>query len=305
MALVLADRVKETTATAGTGTVTLAGAATGYQSFSAVGNGNTTYYVIAGQGTSEWEVGIGTYTSSGTTLSRTTILASSNAGSLVSFSSGTKDVFVTYPAGKSVNLDASSYLDLATNPLINVSRIGVNTSTLPDILIRAVGDNNSTSRIAVRGYSSDANSSSVRVTKFRGNAGAPQAPQSGDSLGKFELAGYGTTSSSGYPQASFEGLATEAWGATARGAKTVIKVTPNTTTTQVTAVTIDQDKSATFAGNVNAPILNASNGLHVNSATVSTSYTVASGNNAISVGPITIASGQTVTISSGSRWVIL
>jgi len=305
MALVLADRVKETTATTGTGTVTLAGAATGYQSFSAVGNGNTTYYVIAGQGTSEWEVGIGTYTSSGTTLSRTTILASSNAGSLVSFSSGTKDVFVTYPAGKSVNLDASSYLDLATNPLINVSRIGVNTSTLPDILIRAVGDNNSTSRIAVRGYSSDANSSSVRVTKFRGNAGAPQAPQSGDSLGKFELAGYGTTSSSGYPQASFEGLATEAWGATARGAKTVIKVTPNTTTTQVTAVTIDQDKSATFAGNVNAPILNASNGLHVNSATVSTSYTVASGNNAISVGPITIASGQTVTISSGSRWVIL
>jgi hypothetical protein len=305
MALVLADRIKETTATTGTGTITLAGAVTGYQSFSAVGNGNTTYYVIAGQGTSEWEVGIGTYTSSGTTLSRTTILASSNAGSLVSFSSGTKDVFVTYPAGKSVNLDASNYLDLATNPLVNTSHIGVNTSTVPDILIRAVGDNNSTSRIAVRGYSSDANSSSVRVTKFRGNAGAPQAPQSGDSLGKFELAGYGTTSSSGYPQASFEGLATEAWGATARGAKTVIKVTPNTTTTQVTAVTIDQDKSATFAGNVNAPILNASNGLHVNSATVSASYTIATGNNAMSVGPMTIASGQSVTVASGQRWVVL
>lgn len=107
MALVLRDRVKETTTTTGTGTVTLLGAATGYQAFSAIGNGNTTYYTIAGQTSSEWEVGIGTYTSSGTTLSRDTVLASSNSGSLVTFSAGTKDVFCTYPAGKSVNLDAS------------------------------------------------------------------------------------------------------------------------------------------------------------------------------------------------------
>lgn len=100
MAFVLADRVKETTTTTGTGTITLAGAATGYQSFSAVGNGNSTFYCIAGQSGSEWEVGIGTYTSAGTTLSRDTVLASSNSGSLVTFSAGTKDVFVTYPAGK-------------------------------------------------------------------------------------------------------------------------------------------------------------------------------------------------------------
>lgn len=69
MALVVKDRVRETTTTTGTGTVTLAGAVTGFQSFSAIGNGNTTFYTIAGQGTNEWEVGIGTYTSSGTTLS--------------------------------------------------------------------------------------------------------------------------------------------------------------------------------------------------------------------------------------------
>ena len=95
MALVIADRVKETTTTAGTGTITLAGATTGYQSFSAVGDGNTTYYCIAGQGTSEWEVGIGTYTSSGTTLSRDTVLSSSAGGTTkVTFSAGTKDVFV-------------------------------------------------------------------------------------------------------------------------------------------------------------------------------------------------------------------
>lgn len=107
MALVLADRVKETTTTTGTGTVTLAGASTGYQSFAVVGNANTTYYTIAGQTGSEWEVGIGTYTSSGTTLSRDTVLASSNSGSLVTFSAGTKDVFVTYPAGRSIYADGT------------------------------------------------------------------------------------------------------------------------------------------------------------------------------------------------------
>lgn len=102
MAFVLADRVRETTTTVGTGTVTLGGAVTGFQTFAAIGNANTTYYTIAGQGTSEWEVGIGTYTSSGTTLARNTVLASSNSGSLVSFSSGTKDVFCDYPAGRAV-----------------------------------------------------------------------------------------------------------------------------------------------------------------------------------------------------------
>ena len=109
MPLVLADRVKETTTTIGTGTVTLGGAATGFQSFSVIGDGNTTYYTIAGQGTSEWEVGIGTYTSSGTTLSRDTVLASSaGAPNKTSFSAGTKDVFVTYTAARSVNVDGST-----------------------------------------------------------------------------------------------------------------------------------------------------------------------------------------------------
>ena len=109
MALVLADRVKETTTTTGTGTITLAGAVTGFQSFSAIGNGNTTYYTIAGQGNSEWEIGIGTYTSSGTTLSRDTVLASSaGAPTKTTFSAGIKDVFVTYTATRSVIVDGST-----------------------------------------------------------------------------------------------------------------------------------------------------------------------------------------------------
>jgi hypothetical protein len=113
MALILADRVKETTTTTGTGTITLAGAATGFQGFSAIGNGNSTYYAISGQTGSEWEVGIGTYTVSGTTLSRTTVLSSSNSGSLVSFSAGTKDVFCTYPASIASSVTAGKSIAMA------------------------------------------------------------------------------------------------------------------------------------------------------------------------------------------------
>jgi hypothetical protein len=105
------------------------GAVSGYQSFSAVGNANTTYYVIANQSASEWEVGIGTYTSSGTTLSRTTVLSSSNSGSLVDFTAGTKDVFVDYPASKAVYEDASGNVDgyPITGGTINGTTIGATT----------------------------------------------------------------------------------------------------------------------------------------------------------------------------------
>lgn len=105
MALVLKDRVKETTTTTGTGTITLAGAVSGFQSFSVIGNGNTTYYTITSSTGADWEVGIGTYTSSGTTLSRDSILESSNSGNAVNFSSGTKTVFCTYAAEKAISRD--------------------------------------------------------------------------------------------------------------------------------------------------------------------------------------------------------
>jgi len=105
MALIVKDRVQETSTTTGTGTLTLAGAVTGFQSFSVIGDANTTYYAIIMD--SSFEIGIGTYTSSGTTLSRTTVLESSNAGSLVNFSAGTKSVFCTYPAERGIYADAS------------------------------------------------------------------------------------------------------------------------------------------------------------------------------------------------------
>ena len=102
MALILADRVKETCSSPGTGAATLLGAQTGFQTFlSGVGNGNTCYYTIADQAGSRWEVGIGTYSSSGNTLTRTTPLSGSSV-TPVNFSSGTQDIFVTYPAEKAV-----------------------------------------------------------------------------------------------------------------------------------------------------------------------------------------------------------
>ena len=163
MALILADRVQQTATAVGTTAFTLSGSVTGFQSFAAVGNGNTTYY-SAFDASGNWEVGVGTYATGGT-LTRTTIISSSNSGSAVTFS-GTVNVFVTYPSERSVNLDQST-----------------NTAY--------------------------------------------------------------------------------------------------------------------------APQFNASNGLLLNNATVSASYTIATGNNAMSVGPMTVASGQTVTVSTGQRWVIL
>ena len=105
MALALNDRVQQTGSANTTVSFTLTGSVTGFQSFAVVGNGNTTYY-SAFDATGNWEVGIGTYSTTGPTLTRTTILASSNSGTAVTFS-GTVNVFVTYPAEKSVNLDGS------------------------------------------------------------------------------------------------------------------------------------------------------------------------------------------------------
>lgn len=117
MALVVKDRVRETTTSTGTGTITLAGAVAGYQSFSVIGNANTTYYTIVDSTNNAWEVGVGTYTSSGTTLSRDTVLESSTGGAKIDFAAGTKDVFVTYPAERAVDTEIVQTL---TNKTISV-----------------------------------------------------------------------------------------------------------------------------------------------------------------------------------------
>ena len=140
MPLVLKDRVKETSTTTGTGTLTLGGAATGFQSFAVIGNGNTTYYAIFDRTSQAWEVGVGTYTASGTTLTRDTVLESSNSGNKVNFGAGAKDVFVTYPAEKSVTLDDVQTLTnkTLTSPVIGTI-VNTGTLTLPTVTDTLVG----------------------------------------------------------------------------------------------------------------------------------------------------------------------
>jgi len=115
MALIVNDRVKETTTTTGTGTITLGGASTGFETFAAgIGNSNTTYYCITLPGSAEFEVGLGTLSGDSSTLARTTVISSSNSDSAVNFSSGTKDVFCTLPASKAIIKDANGALASTT-----------------------------------------------------------------------------------------------------------------------------------------------------------------------------------------------
>ena len=126
MAFVVKDRVKVTTTTTGTSDFTLGSASLGFQNFSVIGDGNVTYYAATDAITGDWEVGIGTYTTSGPTLTRTTILESSAGGSKVSFSAGSKDVFVTYPAERAVYLDTAG----SAVTVLDIGTLGVSTANI-------------------------------------------------------------------------------------------------------------------------------------------------------------------------------
>jgi len=357
MALALQDRVQETTTTAGTGTITLAGAVTGYQAFTAVGNGNTTYYCIAGSGTTEWEVGIGTYTLSGTTLSRTTVLASSNGGSLVTFSVGTKSVFVTYPAEKSVNLDASGNASALGTP---VSFVGTNiTGTATSF----TASNVTTNANLTGGVTSVGNAATV-VTNANLTGGVTSVGNAATVITNANLTG-GVTSvgnaATVITNANLTGEATSVGNAATltnsavigkvitgytSGAGTVAatdtllqaiqKLNGNTAAIAGGASLSNDTATATnvypvFAaatsgtpttvytsnakllykpstGEFQASVPVALNGLFVNATTLVASYTVASGQSAQSVGGtsgFTIPGGLSVTVSSGSRWVVI
>ena len=137
MALVLKDRVRETTTTTGTGTITLAGAVTGFQTFTSVlSNSDETYYCITDG--ANFEVGKGTFTSSGTTLARDTVLESSNSGNKVDWGAGTRDVFITQPAEKAVYLDSSGNIDTANGSnLTNLNASNLGSGTVPNARLDA------------------------------------------------------------------------------------------------------------------------------------------------------------------------
>lgn len=299
MALILADRVKETSTTTGSGVFTLAGATSGFQSFAVIGNTNTTFYCIAGQGTSEWEVGIGTYATSGTTLTRTTVLSNSSATqpSALSFAAGTKDVFVTYPSEKSVNLDASGNATALGTPVaftgtnitgtataFTASNVTTNanlTGEATSVGNAATLTNSAVIGKVITGYVSGAGAVAATDTllqaiqKLNGNTAAV--------VGGAALSNDTTTATSVFP------LFADA--------------TTGTPTTIFTSNSKLLYKPSTGELSVTAPI--AANGLVINATTVAANYTIAAGFNACSVGPVTVNGGIAVTITSGQRWLVL
>lgn len=288
MALVIADRVREQSTTTGTGTLVLTGAVTGFQTFSsAIGNGNTTYYTISNTGTTEWEVGIGTVSAG--QLARTTILSSSNANALVNFSAGTKDVFVTYPAEKSVNLDASGY---ASGYTIENSTVGAHTpATGAFTTLTASADSSFTSTGALlisKGTTGQQPGTpatgmvryNTTSNEFEGYSGASP---SWKSIGGSALSNDTSTTSNLYPlfAAATSGTAQNIYTSNAK-----LLYKPST-------------------GEFQSSELVAGNGIFVNASTVTSNYTIASGYNAMSAGPVTVSGGVTVTVTAGQRWVVL
>ena len=327
MALVLADRVRETTVSNGTSAVTLGGAYTGFQTFlDAIGNSNTTYYTISNVVTGEWEVGIGTYTSSGNTLSRDTVLSSSNAGSLVSFTTGTKDVFVTQPAERNVYVNGTDIVaENSANLKIAYGGTGLTSYTAGDLPYFATGT--ALSKLGI-GTSNQVLTSSGSAPQWSTNL----------SIGSLTASADSTFSSTGAVQISagttgerptgavgkirwnstltqYEGYDGVNW--TLLGGAVISNDTSTASNLYPTFSSVTTGNASTlFTSNakllykpstgefqMSAPV--ASNGIVVNSQTVSASYTIAAGFSAMSAGPVTVASGQAVTLSSGSRWVIV
>jgi len=458
MALVLANRVQESATANTTVSFTLTGAVTGFQTFAVIGNTNTTFY-SATDTTGNWEVGLGTYSTSGPTLTRTTIYASSNSGSAVTFS-GTVSVFVTYPSGRSVNLDGSgnvSALGTVASGTWQGSTIGVayggtgvtassgansvvlrdadqnitvnrvnqaNTNTtaaggttllttassyihslvgtggqtyaLPDATTLTTGvafvfNNLATGNLTITDYATATigtiasggagavfltNNATVGGTwdlhaylpegvTFGTNAfnlgsavvsggtwqgGTIQPAYGGTGLTTFTGAnnalystGASTLTAGTLPivaggtgqttaNAAFNALAPSqtsnsgkylttdgtdtSWGTISAGASITNDTTTATNVYPLFAAATSGTPSTIYTsnakllykpstGDMQSSAVTASNGIFVNSATVTASYTIASGNNASSAGPLVVDSGATVTVASGGRWVIV
>jgi hypothetical protein len=300
MALVVKDRVQETSTTTGTGTFTLAGAVSGFQSFSVIGNANTTYYTIVGG--AEWEVGLGTYTSSGTTLSRDTVLASSAGGTTkVTFSAGTKNVFVTYPADKAIYDDAagnvialgtpaSATLTNATGLPIStgVSGLGTNVATALGTAVGSAGS------VVVNGGvlgtpSSGTLTNCTFPTLNQNTTGSAATLTTGRTIA--------ITGDLAYTSGSFNG------SANVTGTGTLSTVNSNVGSFTTANITVDGKGRVTAAASGTAA--SAGGAVYENSLTISSNYTMTSSKSGMSAGNITINTGVTVTIPSGSRWVIL
>ena len=264
MAFVVKDRVKETTSTSGTGTITLAGASAGFQSFAAIGNGNDTYYTIL-NGVA-WEVGKGQYTASGTTLTR--VYISSSTGALLNLT-GTSDVFCTYAADKSVLLDGTTIS-------------GTNVVATTNIVDNAV----TTNKIVNDAVTTD-------KLNLVSTASVPSLEAKGDGV-----------SQDGYIQLNCY--------VNTHGIK--LKSPPHSAGASYTLTFPNDDGDANeFLQTDGSGVLtwaeaggaSAGGAIYENANAITTNFTFATNKNGMSVSPITINSGVTVTVPTGQRWVVL
>ena len=282
MALVIKDRVLETCSSPGSGTVTLLGAVTGYQTFNAaVGTGNTCYYAIADQNGNNWEVGVGTFTAPAS-LARTTVLASSNGGSAVNFSTGTQNVFLTYPAGKVVTTDTLAY-----PPAIGGTTPAAGSFTT----LTATADSAFTSTGA------------LQISKGT-TLQQPGSPVTG-------MLRYNTTTN------VFEGYSGSSPGWNSLAGVTIVDDTTssvayyplfstslsgNVATEYVSSTKLTYKPSD---GSFSAFEFEADNGIFVNTNTITQPYTLPTDTNAVSYGPITISGSGSVSVPTGSQWTVV
>lgn len=336
MAFVLADRVKETTIVVGTGAATLLGAQTGYQSFSAgVGASNTTYYTIADQSGSNWEVGYGTLDATGLILTRTTVLSSSNSGSAVSFTTGTKDVWCDYPAKKAVFQDSNGNVAVTYNTSgsgsIGSLNVGGSLNSVSDtgIIASFVGTSSTYVFTALQNKTTSATSYSSYAlyndlgtvygeigmnssTYLYSTAGFPNNALStanaffleAGSGAELVLATYGsngihflTNGNSGTVEAMTINSSNAVGFNSSYGTSGQV-LTSQGSSASPTWSTPSTTSSSGWTANSTAPFF-------LNATTVSSNFTVPSNYNAMTAGKVTINTGVTVTVSTGSRWVVV
>jgi len=327
MAFVIADRVRETTSTAGTGSLTLGGPYSGFQGFSVIGDGNNTYYAVSDPNTGDWEVGLGTYTASGNVLSRDTVLASSNSGNLVVFPAGTKDVICTQPAERNVYV-------------VGADVVAANSAKVPNSLLANSSVTLGSTNVALGATATTLSGlTSVAATNFTGAldgvvGGVTPAAATVTVLTASQDSSFTSTGAVTIPVGTtaerptgavgkirwnsslnqYEGYDGTNW--TLLGGAVITNDTSTATNLYPTFAGVTSGNVSTlFTGNakllykpstgeLQSSALVASNGIVVNSALVTANYTIPTGSNAMSAGPIAVDTGVSVTVPSGSRWVV-
>jgi len=299
MAFVIGDRIQETTTTNGTGTVVLAGAVTGYQSFAVIGNTNTTYYTIADQNGANWEVGIGTYYSGNSSLARTTILSSSNANAAVVFTSGIKSVFITYPAEKAIYSDSNNVTTITNFASANVLITG---GTISGANFTGLGTMSTQNANAVTITGGTINSTTQNASIYNNvtiNSGSVNATITGTLNASNINSGTVGVAYGGTGVANL----TAGYVVTGNNTSSVVLIAPGTSGNVLTSNGTAWYSNASSGGGGSTGIGNSSIlALNVN---ITANATVNAGVNGFSVGPVNTANGVVVTISSGQRWVII